>query len=351
MGYQKSGSFGSSSFGSSNFKKDKGVENASIITMIKDVDLMILRTVESKFTSRKSGCLAKNNGKLPLLPHKYKIVFHTGTIVTRIDPFDNNVNGFILEPFNLLLDGTRHYHEHEVVDVIGSVVAIGDVVPVQSVVGHKIRRTVVIEDAESNQLDCIFWENWATMWDEYAQKRNKLSHLVFILQLGKVKYWDGTPAIHNALLGKKCSSIVMSLKFLLSNNSLDFSFVKELPEYDESQFKIEVFTPQEPVVTIAEFFHGVVKKMVASIHKSEHKTGCIAYAMIHRLYNENGWAYTACMECNRNVDVVESKASSSSSKNQVTIYCEEHGGSGCIQSPPSSLLPPWKNPSIVTTGS
>ncbi|GKF26222.1 hypothetical protein Tco_0082116 [Tanacetum coccineum] len=33
-------------------------------------------------------------------------------------------------------------------DVIGSVVAIGDVVRVQSVVGHKIRRTVVIEYVE-----------------------------------------------------------------------------------------------------------------------------------------------------------------------------------------------------------
>ncbi|GKG49164.1 hypothetical protein Tco_0515616, partial [Tanacetum coccineum] len=32
--------------------------------------------------------------------------------------------------------------------VIGSVVAIGDVVPVQSVAGRMIRRTVVIEDSE-----------------------------------------------------------------------------------------------------------------------------------------------------------------------------------------------------------
>ncbi|GKC30647.1 replication protein A 70 kDa DNA-binding subunit B [Tanacetum coccineum] len=70
-------------------------------------------------------------------------------------------------------------------DVIGSVVAIGDVVPVQSSAGRKIRRSVVIEDAESNQLEleCTFWYHWATMWDEYAKKRNELGHVVFILQL------------------------------------------------------------------------------------------------------------------------------------------------------------------------
>nr|GEW51111.1 plant OB fold protein [Tanacetum cinerariifolium] len=79
-----------------------------------------------------------------------------------------------------------------------------DVVPVQSIAGRKIRRTVVIEDqSKSNQLDCTFWDHWVNMWDEYAQKRNELGHVVFILQLGKVKYWDGTPSIHNALFGTR----------------------------------------------------------------------------------------------------------------------------------------------------
>nr|GEY19173.1 replication protein A 70 kDa DNA-binding subunit B [Tanacetum cinerariifolium] len=118
MGYQKSGSFESS-----NFKKDKGVENASNITMIKVVDMML---------------------------------------------------------DNITMQGRY---------VIRSVIAIGHV-PVEFAGGRKIRRTVVIEDAESNQLDCTFWEHWATMWDESAQKRNELGHMVFILQLGKVKYSD-----------------------------------------------------------------------------------------------------------------------------------------------------------------
>nr|GEZ49782.1 hypothetical protein [Tanacetum cinerariifolium] len=37
-------------------------------------------------------------------------------------------------------------------DVIGSVVAIGDVIPVQSAASRKIRRTVVIEDSEYNVI-------------------------------------------------------------------------------------------------------------------------------------------------------------------------------------------------------
>nr|GFA08371.1 hypothetical protein [Tanacetum cinerariifolium] len=52
-----------------------------------------------------------------------------------------------------------------------------------------------------------------------------------------------------------------------------FRQFKELPEYDENQFKIYVFTPQKPVVTFAEFFHGAVKKMVSSIREWEQDSG------------------------------------------------------------------------------
>ncbi|GJV63759.1 replication protein A 70 kDa DNA-binding subunit B [Tanacetum coccineum] len=252
---------------------------------------------EGQCYSISNFAIAENSGRLPMLPHKYKISFYKGTVVTRIDAFDNYVNGFILEPFNRLLDGTLQYHEHEAV-----VVAIGDIVPVQSAAGRKIRREVVIEDSESNQLDCTFWDHWANMWDKYAIKRDELGHVIFILWLGKVKYWDGTPSIHNALFGTKMF-INRDLPEILSFRQR----LKELPEYDESQFKISLFTPQKSVVTIAEFFHGAVKKMVLSIRECEQ------------------WAYTACKECNKKVNVVESKATSSAGKSKVTFYCEDHG--------------------------
>ncbi|GJV58098.1 replication protein A 70 kDa DNA-binding subunit B [Tanacetum coccineum] len=280
---------------------------------------------EGKCYSIANFTIAKNSGRLPPLPHKYKISFYKGTTVTIIDPIDDNLHGFILEPFNRLLDEARVYHEHENVDVIGSVVAIGDVVPVQSSAGRKIRRTVVIEDAESNQLDCTFWDHWATMWDEYAQKRNELGHVVFILQLGKVKYWNGALAIHNALFGTKMF-INRDVPEILAFRQR----VKELPEYDESQFKIEVFKPGKPVVTIAEFFHGALKKMVATIHNCEQKSHCIVYAKIHKIHKESGWAYTAWKQCNKKVNVVETKATTSSGKSKISGHTawelmEKHG--------------------------
>ncbi|GKA18928.1 hypothetical protein Tco_0698843 [Tanacetum coccineum] len=97
-----------------------------------------------------------------------------------------------------------------------------------------------------------------------------------------------------------------------------------MPEYDESQFKIEVFTPGKPVVTIAEFLHGAVKKMVVTIRECEQNSHCND-AKIHKIHKESGWAYTSCKHCNKKMNVVETKATTSSSKSKVTFYCEDDG--------------------------
>nr|GEW50918.1 replication protein A 70 kDa DNA-binding subunit B [Tanacetum cinerariifolium] len=118
------------------------------------------------------------------------------------------------------------------------VVAIGDIVLVQSGAGRKIRRTVVVEDSDSRYL---------------------------------------------------CSPF------------------------------------QNLVVTIAEFFNGAVKKMVSSTRECDQKSHCIVYTRSNRIHKENIWAYTACKECNKKVNVVESKAMSSAGKSKVTFYYEDHG--------------------------
>ncbi|GKB90992.1 replication protein A 70 kDa DNA-binding subunit B [Tanacetum coccineum] len=195
---------------------------------------------------------------------RYKISFYKCTTVTRIEPFDNNTNGFIIEPFDHLLDPEHHqYYENDVVDVIGSVAGIGDIVPVMSAAGKKIRRTIVVEDAD-NRLDFTFWKTWASMWDQYANKHDTIEHLVIILQLGKVRYWDGIPAIHNALFGSK---------IFINRNILEIiafkKRVKESDDYEANQVKIELFSPKVKVVSIAEFFHGAINRVAGGIRDSE----------------------------------------------------------------------------------
>ncbi|GJV18757.1 replication protein A 70 kDa DNA-binding subunit B [Tanacetum coccineum] len=86
--------------------------------------------------------------------------------------------------------------------------------------------------------------------------------------------------------------------------------VEERDGYEANQVKIELFSPQVKVVSIAKFFHGAINRM---------DSHCIIYARIHRIYKEHGWAYTACKSCNKKVDIL-------TRQNHPPVYvCEEHG--------------------------
>nr|GEW39504.1 DNA-directed RNA polymerase III subunit RPC8 [Tanacetum cinerariifolium] len=60
--------------------------------------------------------VAKNGGRLPLLPNRWKISFYKGTEVTRIEQIDDNFIGFVNEPFTRLLDTNNEYYEHDRVE-------------------------------------------------------------------------------------------------------------------------------------------------------------------------------------------------------------------------------------------
>ncbi|GJY34478.1 hypothetical protein Tco_0418947 [Tanacetum coccineum] len=122
---------------------------------------------------------AENSGRLPLLPDRWKISFYKGTKVTRIKQINDNFIGFVNEPFTCILDTNNKYHEHDCVDVIGTFVAIGNIILANGYGCSKIRKTVMIEDTESLRLECTFWDKWALMWNEFAKKLDEVGNLDF----------------------------------------------------------------------------------------------------------------------------------------------------------------------------
>nr|GEW26757.1 replication protein A 70 kDa DNA-binding subunit B [Tanacetum cinerariifolium] len=75
----------------------------------------------------------ENGEKLPLLPHDWKLLFYKNTNVTRTNQIDDNFTGFKSEPFTQLLDTNEEYKDKDVVDVIGTVVGIGEIIAVNSI--------------------------------------------------------------------------------------------------------------------------------------------------------------------------------------------------------------------------
>ncbi|PWA62733.1 hypothetical protein CTI12_AA360010 [Artemisia annua] len=205
--------------------------------------------------------IGENNGILPLLNHKYKITFFQSTKVTRIDHFDEDVFGFKLEPFSDIL--SKKYNDKDSVDVIGAIVAIGDIIPIPNSLVKKVRRTVIIEDTEGTRVKCTFWDKWAEMFNQYVSN-DAIGPVTFVLQLAKVKYFKDEPAIHNSLFGSR----IFINKDIPAITSFKQRYTAK-EGYSDGDHKIEVFTPLVVKMTPEIFFKQTVKSTVSGVRDLE----------------------------------------------------------------------------------
>ncbi|GJW95359.1 replication protein A 70 kDa DNA-binding subunit B [Tanacetum coccineum] len=233
-----------------------------------------------------------NGGNYPLLNHRFKMNFYKNTSVTRVGNFDNNTRGFKFEPFANF--STKEFSPSDVVDVIGTVVSMTDCIPFNTFGVDKIRRTLILEDVDGVKLECCFFDAWAKKFDNFYEQRESLGHVVMILQLAKVKYFNKKPSVSNA---------IFSTKLFINDDIPEVAAFRQrytlVEGYDPKQKIISLFSPVKRELTPQEFFQGAIKKMVGSIREAAKGFHCILYARIHKIHREHGWAYLACKKCGR----------------------------------------------------
>ncbi|GJS82914.1 replication protein A 70 kDa DNA-binding subunit B [Tanacetum coccineum] len=144
-------------------------------------------------------------------------------------------------------------------------------------------------------LDMVFQDAQAKKFDNLYEQRESLGHVVMILQLAKVKYFNEKPYVANA---------IFSTKLFINDDIPKVAAFRQryaiVEGYDPKQKIISVFSPVKRELTPKEFFQGVIKKRLA-----RYGFHCILYARIHKLHREHGWAYLACKKCGRIVKEAE----------------------------------------------
>ncbi|GJU61125.1 replication protein A 70 kDa DNA-binding subunit B [Tanacetum coccineum] len=119
-------------------KHSQAMQPSNKITPIKDLSPMV--------------CNMSIKGRVISIWHAHKLNQardpYSLECVLQDEHFDDNFTGFKSEPFTRILDTNEEYEEHNSVDVIGTVVGIGEIVAVNSIGSKKIRRTVVIKDED-----------------------------------------------------------------------------------------------------------------------------------------------------------------------------------------------------------
>ncbi|GKC03848.1 replication protein A 70 kDa DNA-binding subunit B [Tanacetum coccineum] len=185
-------------------------------------------------------------------------------------------------------------------DVIGTVVAIGDVVVVPNSLVKKERRSVVIENTGGTRVNSAFWDNWTHMFDQYASNNDCIGPLTFVLQVAKVKYLLDEPAVHNSLFGTRI--------FINKDipEIIEFKIYTSKDGYEKNDHKIELFSPEKVKITPEMFFKDAIESMVVGIRDVEP----MAKPM-------NGFGSASIGS--------KSKSASSGSRPKKSWRCDEHG--------------------------
>ncbi|PWA58001.1 replication protein A 70 kDa DNA-binding subunit B [Artemisia annua] len=288
---------------------------------IKKADMNKFQAILDEGSCYKVGSfgVGENGGKFPLLSHRYKIGFYKNTSVTRVAPFDQNTRGFRFEPFQNFT--RRHFKETDIVDVIGTIISISEPIPYERYGAQKTRRIVTLEDVDGVTLDCCFFDGWVDRFNSLAQQLNAMKNVVMILQIGKVKYFNGKPSVSNG---------AFATKLYLNDNIPEINtfrkMYQEMDGYVEKNIVLNIFSPSKKEITADEFFENAVRKMVGSIRESEYQFECIVYAKIHKVHREHGWWYLACKKCGCIAKEPEEQGESSSKKKPKTKvwFCKQH---------------------------
>lgn len=97
----------------------------------------------------------------------------------------------------------RHNSEADIVDIIGTILEISELIPYESYGVEKVRRTILLEDTEGERIEWCFYESWAEWFNDIAKQIQTLRKVVMVLQVARVKYFNRNPSVSNLVYGTK----------------------------------------------------------------------------------------------------------------------------------------------------
>ncbi|GJU24561.1 replication protein A 70 kDa DNA-binding subunit B [Tanacetum coccineum] len=265
--------------------------------------------------------VVKNNGPYKVANHPFKINFHKKTQVKAIQSVFPCKHGFSFVPFTEFVED--NVKEEQVVDVIGLIAAVGDVIHGERKGKNNRRMVVELTDIEGLKLKCTLWDAWID--DFNTRMESSSDHIkVCVFQFGCVR--------------KSVESISVSNTFYSSR----FFINEEIPEIadfksrllarvgdDTSSLQVSNLTSESAeALQEKSFFYGTKYVNLDQLMDVIEPCACVALATITSIEYEEGWVYTACCECNcKAVPNDDESSSKKAGKRKIrnTYRCETCG--------------------------
>ncbi|EOA18064.1 hypothetical protein CARUB_v10006510mg, partial [Capsella rubella] len=261
--------------------------------------------------------LTRSAGKYRATKHTYKMSIMNSTLISKCPSLSNDFFLDLATFDDILAEDVLN--EHILIDVLGQVVAVGEMKTSSQNDKPKKRLEIELRDTSDQRLQCTLWGKFAdSMWE--ATRNGAGGSVICLLRCAKINTYNGERSVTNAF--------DMSLMQINSDHTAVGDFIADLPKDDlqivflakESTDRIlkkdkDDYINQYPMSTISDLLEAT----------SEGKMKIMA--TIYNIDMEFGWYYFTCLKCKQTCYLIPKVENVTYSKPRKPLfYCKT-----CVQ--------------------
>ncbi|XP_056687828.1 replication protein A 70 kDa DNA-binding subunit B-like [Spinacia oleracea] len=269
-----------------------------------------------------------NLGKHRPTIHTYRINFFYKTIVKECGDDALSLHGLELVSFDKILQ--NEIDDTILVDVIGEVTGIGDMVDKSTTNIPIWFLPLEIEDMNNKTLKCALWGKYAQQMVAYKQDESHDGRVVVVIQFAQIKVFKGEVSILNSLF---------ATKILVNEDIPEMNeFKKSIADGDCHSSRLTHLSSQSSHSISDEFLVLSERIQLDEICKQNKECSCVVLASIISIETETKWYYNSCKLCNKKVDYeggekfwcskYDSHVKSAPPRYKVTVTVEDDNGYG-----------------------
>lgn len=264
--------------------------------------------------------VADSKGHLKMSKHKYHISFQKKTVVKAVTSgFPSSLSRFSFVEFNTILHD--NLSEDYAINIIGVVTAYTDLIRISAEGRTTKRVSFELQDVEMDRLRCTLWGEHTDQFHAFTGSMRGDEHVIVIIQLGRLRTWQGRPAITNCFFGTRV--------LINTDDKEVLSFRKSLVEKTTIPFAPEKLLDFESLnidSTLHEFAPDCDRILACDFIEIQEATRVVFIGTVTRIQDEQLWYFIACRKCHRGVETGDANEfSEENNPDWKCVKCEATG--------------------------
>nr|GEV25532.1 hypothetical protein [Tanacetum cinerariifolium] len=160
------------------------------------------------------------------------------------------------------------------------------------------KKPLKLMDLEGTKLNCMLWGDYADQFTEALNLCDDVGLLIVVIQLGKMKKWDGVMQVQNAFFSTKLF-MHNGNESILNNDSKEIVDFRQGPDAEQSANTASKISTASKFSTLEEFLTKYKFRNIDELIDLPKSEVSVIVATVILIQEEEGWWYLGCRSCNK----------------------------------------------------